>query len=197
MYFGSRDAHVYVLDAKTGTRKWLFATVGGAWASSSPAVAEGVVDFGEGFSGLYRGLDARTGAAVFTLEGVVAPFSWPARRQLLYVGDFAGKVSALDLATRTVRLDVPDRDRGNEPAGRDFARRRRRTVLRQYGHSRERILPPGRLPSPVVVNGVVFVGAGDGALYAFHYLVVPSDPTDNGVRHKDIIFIAGLISTIS
>lgn len=169
VYFGSRDAHVYALDATTGTRKWQFATVGGAWASSSPAVAKGVVYFGEGSSGLYRGLDARTGAAVFTLEGVVAPFSSPAiAGDMLYVGDFAGKVSALDLATRTFAWTFQTGTDATSPQAaisRDGVDGQfyDNMVIRVNGFTTR-----GVFSSPVVVNGVVFVGAGDGALYAFH-----------------------------
>ncbi len=172
VYFGSRDAHVYALDATTGRRKWVFKTVGGAWASSSPAVAGGRVYFGEGSSGLYRGLDANTGRAIVTLEDVVAPFSSPAvAGSMLYVGQFNGAVSAFDLATgkrawtfqtspepANALPQAPPREE-NDVDSQFYDN----MVVRVKGFTTR-----GVFSSPAVVDGTVYVGAGDGYLYALH-----------------------------
>jgi outer membrane protein assembly factor BamB len=170
VYFGSRDAHVYALDAATGRRKWAFATVGGAWASSSPAIARGRVYFGEGSSGLYRGLDAKTGKAVVTIDSVRAPFSSPAvAGNMLYVGEFGGTVSALDLTTGKVAWTfkthpdlaaLPKIPMNDNDVDRQFYDN---MVVRVRGFETR-----GVFSSPVVVDGVVYVGAGDGYLYALH-----------------------------
>ena len=167
VYFGSRDAHVYALDAATGKRKWTFATVGGAWASSSPAVSNGRVYFGEGSSGLYRGLDAKTGKSVMTLESVSAPFSSPAiAGNMLYVGEFDGKVAALNLTTRKIAWTFqtrPDPNALRKKLNDDDIDRQfyDNMVVRVNG-----FVSQGVFSSPVVVGGVVYVGAGDGYLYA-------------------------------
>jgi hypothetical protein len=44
VYIGSRDSHIYALDAATGEEVWRFQT--GDWVTSSPAVVDGIVYIG-------------------------------------------------------------------------------------------------------------------------------------------------------
>jgi outer membrane protein assembly factor BamB len=169
VYFGSRDAHVYALDAKTGRQKWTFATVGGAWASSSPAVSGGRIYFGEGSSGLFRALDAATGTKIFTLEGVNAPFSSPAvAGTLLYVGTADGKIAGIDLAAHKLAWSFQT---GDEPAaGTPAPAANANDIDRPFYDNMvvrvKRLVTRAVFSSPVVVDGVVYAGSGDGCLYA-------------------------------
>ncbi|HEY0384188.1 MAG TPA: PQQ-binding-like beta-propeller repeat protein [Candidatus Elarobacter sp.] len=167
VYFGSRDAHVYALDAKTGHQKWRFATAGGAWASSSPAVSGGRVYFGEGSSGLFRALDATTGKPVFTLDTVNAPFSSPAvAGTMLYVGQSDGKVAAVDLTARKVAWTFQT---GDEPAAATPAPAANDIDRPFYDNMVvrvKRLVTRAVFSSPAVAGSVVYVGSGDGYLYA-------------------------------
>ncbi len=58
VYFGSRDFHLYAVDAETGREKWRFKA--GSWVESSPTVVDGIVYFGSN-DGFFYALDARTG----------------------------------------------------------------------------------------------------------------------------------------
>ncbi|MBN1573328.1 MAG: PQQ-like beta-propeller repeat protein [Deltaproteobacteria bacterium] len=51
VYFGSRNKHLYAVDANTGEGKWKFMTVSNI--DSSPAVVDGVVYFGSDDGYLY------------------------------------------------------------------------------------------------------------------------------------------------
>lgn len=61
VFFGSRDANLYALDAQTGQEKWRFTMPEGSWVASSTAVVDDMVYVGGADSrGLYA-LDAATG----------------------------------------------------------------------------------------------------------------------------------------
>lgn len=97
VYFGSRDRHLYAVDAETGVQKWSFAT--GSWVESSPVVVGGVVYFGCNDSKIYA-LDAKTGAKIWEFAATYAVRSSPAVADgVLYIGTDDHHLYALDAAT--------------------------------------------------------------------------------------------------
>ena len=70
VYIGSRDDHLYALNANTGVKLWSFTT--GGEVIASPAVANGVVYIGEynenTNDGSMYALDARTGALLWNFD---------------------------------------------------------------------------------------------------------------------------------
>ncbi|TVU55373.1 MAG: hypothetical protein EA414_01945 [Arthrospira sp. PLM2.Bin9] len=97
IYFGSRDNHLYALDAKTGKERWRFQTQG--WIDSSPSVSEGIVYFGSGDNHLYA-LDANTGQQLwrFQTESDI-PSSPVIEAGVVYFGSFDNHLYALDANT--------------------------------------------------------------------------------------------------
>jgi eukaryotic-like serine/threonine-protein kinase len=175
VYFGCRDSHLYALDAHTGEKKWDFATKG-SWVITSPAVGDGKVYFATSDSGLFYALDAKTGAVSYSLDLRGWPtFSSPAiAGNMLYVGSTSGKMNAIDLtAHKSAWVFETDASKQNgaaftKPDGRAdyfsvFTTDFYDDLMYGYG----RLLRVGPiLASPVVADGVIYVGSVDGNLYA-------------------------------
>jgi outer membrane protein assembly factor BamB len=103
VYFGSRDASLYALDAATGQLKW-HREDGTAWVVGSPALHDGLLFNGRSSGGRFRSIDAATGDErwVMTTRGLV--FSSPTVvGDLVYVGSGGGAIYALEAATGAVR----------------------------------------------------------------------------------------------
>ena len=62
VYVGSSDRNLYAVDARTGTKIWIFPTGGSVF--SSPTVTDGLVYVGSGDGNMYA-LNARTGATIW------------------------------------------------------------------------------------------------------------------------------------
>ena len=149
VYVGSRDDHVYALNASTGATLWSFAT--GWWVLSAPAVANGVVYVGSVDGNLYA-LNASTGAMLWSFAAVNAYgglYSSPAVvNGVVYVGStetpsgsgWAGHVYALDGSTGAMLWTFAAGEAPGWPA----------------------------VPNVAVANGVVYAGSGDGNLYALN-----------------------------
>jgi outer membrane protein assembly factor BamB len=157
VFVESRDGAIHGIDAKSGKRRWRTATgptlplpwghESGDIYLSSPNYANGMVIVGAG-DGFVYALDAATGATRWRArtEGRVRDTPAIAGNRV-FVGSFDGRVYAFDLATgkQQWRYDTEG------------------ATLRSgnYGFDRRSIQS-----SPAVANGVVFVGARDGLLYA-------------------------------
>ena len=125
--------------------------------------------------GLFRALDAKSGKPVFTVDNVGAPFSSPAvAGTMLYVGQSDGKVAAIDLAARKVAWSFQT---GEEPpatpgpaAGTAAPAANQTDVDRPFYDNMvvrvKRLVTRAVFSSPVVADGIVYVGSGDGYLYA-------------------------------
>lgn len=174
VYFGCRDGHVYAVDAKSGEQRWAYSTEG-SWVNNSPAVADGTVYFGTSIPGLLHALDARSGSEVFSVETKVPVFSSIAvARDLLYVGTFDGKLTAVDLKTRKPawvfqteasrqKLSALTKSDGTF----DFSVVLSGNFYDDMVVGVHKLLSVGAiLSSPVVTDGVVYVGSADGTLYA-------------------------------
>jgi outer membrane protein assembly factor BamB len=175
VYFGCRDANLYALDAATGQKKWVFPN-NHSWVLNSPAVKDGKVYFATSDSGLFYELDAKSGRINFQLKFQGWPtFSSPGiAGEMLYVGSTSGKLIAVDLAKREIAWTFETE--GAKQNGRAFTKPDGTSdyfsafpsnfyddIMFGYG----KLLAVGTiLSSPVVLDGVVYVGSADGNLYA-------------------------------
>jgi outer membrane protein assembly factor BamB len=175
VYFGCRDSHLYALDASTGRALWSFPTHG-SWVVGSPAVGDGKVYFATSDSGLLYALEAKNGQVTFSLKFKGWPmFSSPAiAANMLYVGTWAGTLTAVDLQTQqiawTFRTDLAKRNGPlyTTPDGRpNYQAAYRSDFYDDMVVGYAKMMTVGSiLSSPVVVDHVVYVGSMDGNLYA-------------------------------
>jgi FOG: WD40-like repeat len=174
VFFGARDSHIYAVDAASGAKVWAFAT-NGSWVIASPAVRGGHVYAGTSDTGQMLDLDAKTGKGLGAADLKGWPlFSSPALSgDMLYVGSMRGEMQAIDMSGRTggwrfttaaskgaAAFAKPD---GGLDWGKLFPTSFYDDAVTGY----VKLLDLGAiLASPVVADGVVYVGATDGNLYA-------------------------------
>lgn len=176
VYFGSRDSFAYAVDATAGKQIWRFST-DGSWVNNSPVVHEGRIYFGTSVPGRIHALDAKTGKAAFDLNAGSPVFASLALASgVLYMGNFAGKLTAIDLVTQKP-LWVFETEAAKQNAA---------SLTNPDGSIRWESLFPSPnlfyedmvlavrklftagtiLSSPVVVGHTVYFGSTDGNLYA-------------------------------
>lgn len=174
VYTGSRDAHVYALDARSGAERWRFST-GASWVNSSPAVADGRIYFATSDSALYHVVDATSGAALQQHSTQAYVFSSPVLAgDVVLLGVLNGVLQARDKASGRVLWEFQtDASRANRgwvlTDGRAF-----NSVLLfpsgwhdGYAIAADRQQSVGSFFStPLVMNGVVYIGSADGRMYA-------------------------------
>ncbi len=175
VYFGCRDSNLYALDAVTGQKKWVFNNKG-SWVIGSPAVRDGKLYFSTSDSGMLYALDAKTGTGIPLFSSKKWPmFSSPAiAGNMLYIGSDEGKLFAIDLSkerevwtfqTAASKQNGPKYTKADGSPNYEaaFPSPFYDDVLVGYYH----LMSVGAiLSSPVVENGVVYVGSTDGNLYA-------------------------------
>jgi outer membrane protein assembly factor BamB len=175
VYFGCRDSHLYALDEHTGRKVWAFPTHG-AWVVTSPAVNDGTVYFATSDSGLFYGLGARNGSIIFSLKFNGWPtFSSPAvAGNMVYVGSSAGKLTAIDLGQKkvswTFRTDGAKQNtslytKADGSPNYEVAFKSDFYDDMVIGASKMKAIG-SIFSSPVITNGVLYVGSTDGNLYA-------------------------------
>jgi outer membrane protein assembly factor BamB len=176
VYFGCRDANVYAVDAATGKQKWSFAN-DGSWVNNSPVVHEGKVYFGTSIPGILHAVDARTGAALFQLPTGTPVFSSMAiANGMLYMGNFGGKLTAIDLKTqKSTWIFETEGAKQNASAfsNPDGSINFQAVFPSPNLFYDDMVVAVGKLlsmgsilSSPVVVRDTVYVGSTDGNLYA-------------------------------
>ena len=176
VYFGCRDQYAYALEAATGKQLWRFST-DGSWVNNSPAVYGGRVYFGTSIPGTLHAVDAKTGTTVFDLPTGTPVFSSMAvANGKLYVGNFGGKLTAIDLNThRASWVFETEGARQNGPAltNADGSIKFEAVFPSPNLFYDDMVIAVNRLfttgmSSPAVVGDTVFVGSTDGNLYALH-----------------------------
>lgn len=174
VYFGCRDSNLYALDAKSGEKKWVFNNKG-SWVIGSPTAKDGKVYFATSDSGLFYGLDAKTGSVIFSLKFIWPLFSSPAiAGSTLYIGSHEGKLMAVDLTTqKPAWVFQTDGSRQNGPTYTKADGSPNYDVAFEDDFYDDIIIGVRKmlsvgaiLSSPVVVKDVVYVGSSDGNLYA-------------------------------
>ncbi|HKW09125.1 MAG TPA: PQQ-binding-like beta-propeller repeat protein, partial [Gemmatimonadaceae bacterium] len=153
----ARDGSVFAVDAVTGKQRWRITTGGdlplpwghesGDHFLSSPAYVDGTVVVGAGDGGVYA-LDATTGRRKWRAQTEGRVRGSPAvANGRVYAGSYDGRVYCYDLTSGALRWRY-------ETEGVTLQ-------SKSYGFDRRSIQS-----SPAVDNGVVYVGARDGFLYA-------------------------------
>lgn len=137
VYIGSRDAHLYALDAHSGSLRWSFdyEKENMTWVVSSVAVSDGVVYSATSDGHFVHALQAADGKEIWraTMPGVF--WSSPALAgQTLYITNQSGALYAIDRAGGKERWHYQT--------------------------------PSGLQSSPVIADGVAYFGSNDGCIYA-------------------------------
>jgi WD40 repeat protein len=103
VFVGSRDGHLYAVDAETGRKRWT-TDHEMSWVNSSPAVAGGLVFAGSSDNRFVQAVDAGTGKERWRIPTERLVWSSPAvAGDFVYVGDATGTLYALDRATGAER----------------------------------------------------------------------------------------------
>jgi outer membrane protein assembly factor BamB len=174
VYTGCRDSNVYALEAATGKEKWrVFNQM--SWVNSAPAVVKGKVLYATSDSSLFHAVDVAAGKPVFKQQLKSYVFSSPAvAGDVVYVGVLNGTLEARDLNTGDLLWDFQtEASRRNAGWALTADRKFNSPMLFASGWSEGPIVGAIRefsvgsiFSSPLIVNGVVYVGSADGFLYA-------------------------------
>jgi outer membrane protein assembly factor BamB len=174
VFFGCRDGHFYAVDATTGALRWSHDNKMG-WVIASPAVRDGVVYFPTSDGTRFKALDAATGAVKFNVQTKAVSFSSPALvGNVVYFGTSDGWLHAIDARDGKPIVDFQtDGNKANAAQWVDANGHMRGAAMYDdptydgmiVGHFRGLTLG-SILSSPVVANGVLYVGSTDGNLYA-------------------------------
>jgi outer membrane protein assembly factor BamB len=172
VYFGCRDSHLYAVDAKTGQQKWKYHNT---WVIASPAVRDGRVYGCTSIPAFFFALDAATGAELYKLDVRLPAFSSPALAgDIACFGSFNGTLYAVDLKAEKIAWEFQtDAAKQNAAGALTADGGFNKAVVFTSGFyenmyvSADRLLSLGSiLSSPVVADGVIYVGSADGNLYA-------------------------------
>jgi outer membrane protein assembly factor BamB len=176
VFFGCRDGHFYAVDAKTGTERWNHDNHKG-WVIASPAVAKGIVYFPTSDGTRFKALDAATGKIVFDIANKEVAFSSPALvAGFAFFGTSDGWVHKVDLSNGSISAEVQtdgSRENSRRYVGADGKVDENRLfpdfTLDGMIIGQHRLHSLGSvLSSPIVVDGVLYVGSTDGSVYAIN-----------------------------
>lgn len=176
VYFGSRDSYAYAVDAATGKQLWKLST-DGSWVNNSMVVHDGKAYFGTSIPGLMHAVDAKTGKSVFDLPTGTPVFaSMALAGDMLYLGNFGGKLTAIDVKTqKPVWVFETDGAKQNGPAmtNADGTIKFETVFTSKKLFYDDMVLAVHKLftmgtilSSPVVVGDTIYFGSTDGNLYA-------------------------------
>ncbi len=136
--------------------KWKFPT--GDRILSSPVSADKIIYFGGDDGNIYA-VDSETGRQIWKHStGGPAPCTPAVANGIVYAGSYDGKFYALNARTGATKWKfATEGERRFEAKGMHGAQPKNQTIADQFDVF---------LSSPVVVEGVVYFGSGDGNLYA-------------------------------
>ncbi len=156
VYCASRKASVVAMDAQTGDIKWEYSYGQNLWVESSPRLVDGVIYIGSSGSKMVVGIDAKTGKEFTKFLSPIINWSTPAiEGDTLYIGGIdssvpgIGGLLALELVHGKFASVTPYRFWF-----------RMTDSLELTGHW------SGAASSPVILNGVIYLGGLDGVFYA-------------------------------
>ena len=174
VYTGCRDSNLYALDAATGAEKWRY-NASGSWINTTPAIVGGKVVFGTSDSRLFLVADAKTGKPLVQQQAKAYIFASPTvAGDVVLVGVLNGTLEARAIATGdvlwTFATDASRRNAGWAlTSGGEFNGALLFSSLWREAPivAAERQFDVGSIfSSPLVVDGVVYVGSNDGSVYA-------------------------------
>jgi len=176
VYFGSRDSFAYAVDTATGKQLWKFST-DGSWVNNSMVVHAGRAYFGTSIPGFMHAVDAKTGKVVFDLPTGTPVFaSMALAGDTLYLGNFGGKLTAIDLKTQKptwVFETGGAKQNGPAMTNPDGTIKFETVFTSPKPFYDDMVLAVHKLftmgtilSSPVVVGDTIYFGSTDGNLYA-------------------------------
>ena len=173
VFFGCRDGHFYALEVATGKERWRHDNQKG-WVIASPAAKDGMVCFPTSDGTRFKVLDAKTGALKLSLANKAVSFSSPALAgRTAYYGTSDGWLHGVDLDSgREVASFQSEGCKLNGALWLDETGKMKKGLypditLDGLIIGLDRMFSLGSfLSSPVVVDGVLFVGSTDGRVYA-------------------------------
>jgi eukaryotic-like serine/threonine-protein kinase len=137
VYVGSRDAHLYAVDAANGMLKWSFdyEKDNNTWSVSSPAVRDGVVYSATSDGHFVHAVQAADGKELWRFQTSGPIWSSPSvAGPMVYLTVQSGGLFAIDLRSGKEAWRYPTSS--------------------------------GVLSSPAIADGVAYFGCNDGAIYA-------------------------------
>ena len=174
VYVGCRDSKLYAIDAATGRELWHYDNAG-SWVIASPAVARGRVMFATSDSSRYLVVDAKSGRELLAQQGRAFMFSSPVvAGSVVLIGVLNGTLEARDFDSGELLWSFAT-EASKRNAGWVLTAEGAFNTPLLYGASwreaplaaTERQFSVGSIfSSPLVVDGVVYVGSSDGNLYA-------------------------------
>lgn len=176
VFFGCRDGFLYAASTATGKLLWKHDNHKG-WVIASPAAADGRVYFPTSDGQRFKALDASTGALVYDLPNKAISFSSPAvAGNRIYYGSSDGWLQAVDRQSgKLVARFETDGSKANaalyiDKEGQiDYRKLYSSMTLDAVMVGLDRMYSLGSvLSSPVIAEGIVYVGSTDGNLYALH-----------------------------
>jgi outer membrane protein assembly factor BamB len=176
VFFGSRDSFAYAVDANSGKQLWKFST-NGSWVNNSMVVHEGKAYFGTSIPGFMHAVEARTGKVVFDLPTGTPVFaSMALAGDTLYLGNFGGKLTAIDLKTQKpawvfetegAKQNVAALTNADGTIKFEVVFSSPNLFYDDMVIAVHKLFTMGTiLSSPVVVGNTVYFGSTDGNLYA-------------------------------
>ena len=174
VYAGSWDGRFYAVDARSGQQRWQVAT-DASWVNASPAVSDGRVYFGTSDSSLYRVVDAAGGQPLQQHDVRAYMFASPTvAGDVVLLGMLNGVLQARDKASGSVLWEFQtEASRANRGWVLTADHRFNAPMLFVSGWHEATDVAQDRQASvgsffstPLVANGVVYVGSADGNLYA-------------------------------
>jgi eukaryotic-like serine/threonine-protein kinase len=174
VYTGCRDSNVYAIDAATGKEKWRFNNEM-SWVITTPAVAKGKLLFATSDSSLFHMIDAATGKSAGRQQLKAYVFSSPSvAGDVVYLGVLNGSLEARDLNTGELLWEFQtEASRENKnwvlTADRKFNGPMIFTTSWREAATSGLDLQStvgSFFSSPLIANGIVYVGSTDGNLYA-------------------------------
>lgn len=174
VYSGSRDAFVYALDARSGKELWRHST-GASWVNSTPALEGGRVHAATSDSALYFVLDAASGKPLHQHPTQAYVFSSPViAGDVVLLGVLNGVLQARDKASGALLWEFQtEASRANRGWVLTAERAFNSKLLFPTGWHDGTALGAARqwsvgsfFATPLVVNGVIYIGSADGQLYA-------------------------------
>jgi eukaryotic-like serine/threonine-protein kinase len=172
VYFGCRDRNLYALDAATGKEKWKYTIT---WMNATPAVSDGVVYIGSSIPTFFIAVDAQSGKELYKIDTQFPTFSSPAIADgMAYIGTFGGKLYAIDLKEKKTawvyQTEAAQKNAGNHlmaDGTPNYPTLFSSNFCDQHDIAGSKLFSLGSIvSSPVIADGVVYVGSADGCLYA-------------------------------
>lgn len=174
VYFGCRDSHVYALDAAGGALRWVHDDHG-SWVIGTPAVVGDAVAFTTSDERKFIVVDAATGRERLSVPYAMFAYSSPSiAGGIAYFGSFDGRLYGIDLRSGKIAARFAtdgsirnlaahlDAKGDIDPATFGFGPTLDGVILGLNG-----IYDLGSIVgSPAIADGVLYIGAADGVLYA-------------------------------